>query len=181
MCCACEYLKYVVVTAAIFGREFAMRIPGPDYMTNAAAVAAMLVAALPATAQQRFVFDGHVHAVDRIFYHGGDIGERKADGQFDLSRAKEGGLGALFFSIFVTEDYYPGRLETRQALRMLDCAVDQIARNPGILEVAHTASDIERIHGAGKIAAVLDIEGSFDLDGDPAILREMYRLGLRSV
>ena len=127
------------------------------------------------------VFDGHVHAVDREFYHGGDIGERKSDGQFDLSRAKEGGLGALFFSIFVAEDYYPARLETRQALRMVDCALDQITRNSQTIELARTASDIERIHKSGRIAAVLDIEGSFDLDGDPAVLRDMYRLGMRSV
>ena len=127
------------------------------------------------------VFDGHIHAVDREFYHGGDIGERKADGQFDLPRAKEGGLGALFFSIFVTEDYYPGRLETKQALRMLDCAIDQIGRNSQTIEIARTATDIERIHASGKIAAVLDIEGSFDLDGDPAVIRQMYRLGMRSV
>jgi len=60
------------------------------------------------------VFDGHVHAVDRVFYHGGDIGQRKNDGQFDLPRAREGGLGALFFSIFVTEDYYPARLEVHR-------------------------------------------------------------------
>jgi len=127
------------------------------------------------------VFDGHVHAADREFYHGGDIGERKTDGQFDLPRAREGGLGALFFSIFVTEDYYPARFETKQALRMLDCAVNQIERNRDTIEVAYNATDIERIHKTGKIAAVLDIEGSFDLDGDPAVLREMYRLGLRSV
>lgn len=127
------------------------------------------------------VFDGHIHAVDREFYHGGDIGQRKPDGQFDLPRAREGGLGALFFSIFVTEDYYPARLETKQALRMLDCAVEQIRRNASAIGVARTASDIERIHAAGKMAAVLDIEGSFDLDGDPAVIREMYRLGLRSV
>src|SRR3569832_1112 len=31
------------------------------------------------------------------------------------------------------------------------------------------------------MAAVLDIEGSFDLDGDLGVLRDMYRLGLRSV
>ena len=127
------------------------------------------------------VFDGHIHAVDREFYHGGDIGQRKSDGQFDLPRAKEGGLGALFFSIFVTEDYYPGRQETKQALRMLDCAVEQIGRNSRSIEIARTASDIERIHGSGRIAAVLDIEGSFDLDGDPAVIRQMYRLGMRSV
>jgi len=127
------------------------------------------------------VFDGHVHAVDREFYHGGDIGERKSDGQFDLSRAKEGGLGALFFSIFVTEDYYPARLETKQAIRMLDFATAQIARNHDTIELAYNGRDIERIHKSGKIAAVLDIEGSFDLDGDPAVIRAMYRLGLRSV
>jgi membrane dipeptidase len=127
------------------------------------------------------IFDGHLHAVDREFYHGGDIGERKPDGQFDLPRAREGGLGALFFSIFVTEDYYPARLETKQALRMLDCAAAQIRRNSSAIEVARAASDIDRIHAAGKIAAVLNIEGSFDLDGDPAVIREMYRLGVRSV
>ena len=127
------------------------------------------------------VFDGHVHAVDREFYHGGDIGQRKSDGQFDLPRAKEGGLGALFFSIFVTEDYYPARLETKQAMRMLDSAIEQIGRNRQSIEIARTASDIERIRRSGRIAAVLDIEGSFDLDGDPAVIRQMHRLGMRSV
>jgi membrane dipeptidase len=131
--------------------------------------------------QRSLVFDGHVHAVDRVFYHGGDIGERKSDGQFDVPRAKEGGLGALFFSVFVIENYYPPRLETRQALRMFDSATNQIERNSAAIEIARNASDIERIRRTGKIAAVLDIEGSFDLDGDLGILRDMHRLGLRSV
>src|SRR6478752_829740 len=168
-----------------------MRIPGNQYRTTACiagtfAIAAGLLAQQTTTGaralhQRALVFDGHVHAVDRVFYHGGDIGQRKTDGQFDLPRAKEGGLGALFFSIFVTEDYYPARLETKQAIRMLDSAIEQIGRNRQSIETAPTASDIERIHGSGRIAAVLDIEGSFDLDGDPAVIRQMYRLGMRSV
>lgn len=127
------------------------------------------------------VFDAHIHAVDRIFYHGGDIGQRKQDGQFDLPRAKDGGLDALFFSIFVTEDYYPARYETKQALRMLDAALSQIAKNSGIIEFARNGAGIQRIVGQGKIAALLDVEGSFDLDGDPGVIRDMYRLGVRSV
>lgn len=127
------------------------------------------------------VFDGHIHAIEREFYHGGDIGQRKSDGQFDLPRAREGGLGAMFFSFYVTEDYYPGRFETRQALRLIDACIAQIQANNRVIEVAHNASEIERIHAAGKIAAVLDIEGSFDLDGDPAVMRMFYRLGLRSM
>lgn len=127
------------------------------------------------------VFDGHVHAVDREFYHGGDIGALKPDGQFDLPRAEAGGLGALFFSIFVTEDYYPGHWETKQALRMLDCAVNQIRRNSSRIAVALNGDDVRRIHDSGKIAAVLDIEGSFDLDGDLGVIRQFHRLGLRSM
>ncbi|MEO8371167.1 MAG: membrane dipeptidase [Candidatus Solibacter sp.] len=173
-----------------------MRFPiSHDYMPAAcgllllSAGAVLLYAQNPDAVSQRaralhansLVFDGHVHAVDRVFYHGGDIAQRKPDGQFDLPRAKEGGVGALFFSIFVTEDYYPARLETKQALRMLDCAIEQIGRNRTTIEIARTASDIDRIHASGKIAAVLDIEGSFDLDGDPAVIRQMHRLGMRSV
>jgi membrane dipeptidase len=131
--------------------------------------------------QDMLVFDGHVHAVDRECYNGGDIGQRKMDGQFDLPRAREGGLGALFFSVFITEDYYPARYETRQALRMIDCAVEQIERNSQTIEIARSAAEISAIRSRGKLAAVLDLEGSFDLDGDPAVIRRMYALGLRSV
>jgi membrane dipeptidase len=127
------------------------------------------------------VFDAHIHAIEREFYHGGDIGQRKPDGQFDLPRAKEGGLGAMFFSFYVTEDYYPARLETKQALRLIDACIQQIQANSSTIEIAHNATEIERIHAAKKIAAVLDIEGSFDLDGDVLVMRDFYRLGLRSM
>jgi membrane dipeptidase len=168
-----------------------MRNLVPDYKTVAiivVAAASILIAQQPGLSERAralharsLVFDGHVHAIDRIFYHGGDISQRKTDGQFDLPRAKEGGLGAMFFSIFVTEDYYPARLETKQALRMLETALSQIEKNAAAIEIAKNASDVERIRRSGKMAGVLDIEGSFDLDGDPAVLRQMHRLGMRSV
>ena len=41
--------------------------------------------------KRALVFDGHVHALDREFYHGGSMGTRKRDGQWDLPRAREGG------------------------------------------------------------------------------------------
>jgi membrane dipeptidase len=130
--------------------------------------------------QDALIFDAHVHVVNRQFYHGGDMGARVNDGQFDLVRAKEGGLDAMFFSLFVTEQYYPARLETKQVLRLIDAAYDQLSRNTDKIELALNASDVERISNAGKIAAFMDLEGGFDLDGDPAILRDLYRLGLRS-
>jgi membrane dipeptidase len=127
-----------------------------------------------------FVFDGHVHVINRQFYHGGNIGDRVADGQFDLPRAKDGGIDAMFFSLFVTEDYYPQRLEAKQTLRLMDLALRQLESNKDKIELAKNAADIARINTAGKIAAILDLEGGFDLDGDLGVLRDLYRLGLRS-
>ena len=130
--------------------------------------------------REAFVFDGHVHVIDRQLYLGGDIGDRVSDGQFDLPRAREGGIDAMFFSVFVTEEYYPPRFETKQTLRLIDLALAQLAKNRDTIELALTASDIERINKQGRIAAVLDLEGGFDLDGDLGVLRILYRLGLRS-
>jgi membrane dipeptidase len=126
------------------------------------------------------VFDGHVHIGNRQFHQGGDIGDRYPDGQVDLPRMREGGLDALFFSIYVSEEYYPSRYETKYVLRLLEFAREQIEKNSDRIELALTASDVERIARTGKIAAVLDLEGGFDLDGDLNVLRGLYRLGLRS-
>src|SRR5207249_9427984 len=121
---------------------------------------------LPGTAQlsdrarklhnDALVFDAHVHVVDREFYHGGDMGQRVNDGQFDLVRAKEGGLDAMFFSLFVTEQYYPARLETKQVLRLIDAAYAQLDKNKNTIALALNAADVERISASGKIAALMD-------------------------
>ena len=148
------------------------------------AAAALLLAQVSPRAAglhgRALVFDAHIHMVNRQLYDGGDIGQRYPDGQVDLPRLKEGGVDALFFSIFVSEEYYPGRHETRQAFRLLEEAHRQIERNRDRIAIAYTASDIERLHKQGKMAAFLDLEGGFDLDGDLRILRALYRMGLRS-
>lgn len=135
--------------------------------------------ALPGS-KQPFTFDAHVHVINRQLYHGGDIGDRVSDGQFDLARARQAGVNALFFSLFVTEEYYPRHYETKQALRLMDLALSQIAKHRESVELALNAADIDRIVRSGKIAAVLDMEGSIDLEGDPGVLRQFYNLGLRA-
>jgi len=152
---------------------------------------ALLASSLPASAQvsdsarafhdDAFVFDAHVHIINRQFYLGGDIGDRYEDGQVDLPRIREGGVDAFDFVVFVSEEYYPPRFETKQALRLIDLALQQIENNNDKIALALNASDIERINRSGRTAAVLDLEGGFDLDGDLGVLRDLYRLGLRVV
>jgi membrane dipeptidase len=130
--------------------------------------------------ENAFVMDAHVHMMSRSLLQGIDIGERTPDGHVDLPRLAEGGVDAVFFSVYTPEAYYPARHEVKNTLRVIELAREQIERNADKVELALTASDIERIAQSGKIAAFLDLEGPFDLDGDLHVLRALYRLGLRS-
>src|SRR5690606_9294568 len=136
---------------------------------------------MPELHRNAFVMDGHTHVMTRELVMGTDIGQRYSDGTVDLPRAKEGGLDAMFFSVYTPEHYYPRRLETRNTFRVVNLALDQIEKNNDMIELALNASDIERINKKGKMAAFLDLEGGYDLDGDINLLRALHRLGLRSM
>ena len=124
--------------------------------------------------------DAHVHMISRQFYQGGEITDSYTDGQVDVPRIEKGGLNAIFFSLASHEQYYPGRFEVKSTMQLMDLALSQLDKHRGRIELALSAADIDRIRKSGRIAALLDLEGGFDLDGDLAVLRTLYRLGLRS-
>lgn len=135
---------------------------------------------MPDLHRKAFVMDGHTHVMTRELLKGTDIGQRYPDGNVDLPRAKEGGLDAMFFSVYTPEQYYPGRFEIKNTFRVVNLALEQIEKNHSVIELALNASDIQRINKKGKMAAFLDLEGPWDMDGDINLLRALHRLGLRS-
>ena len=135
---------------------------------------------VPAWSQSPFVMDAHVHMISRQFYRGGEITDSYSDGQVDVPRIEKGGLNAIFFSLASMEQYYPGRFEVKSTMQLMDLALLQLEKHRDRIELALSASDIDRIRKSSKIAALLDLEGGFDLDGDLGVLRTLYRLGLRS-
>src|SRR5687768_8516010 len=143
--------------------------------------AAIGMSQAPSLHRDAFVMDGHIHVMTRQLLQGSDIGEQYPDGHVDLPRARAGGLDAMFFSVYTPEAYYPGRHEVKNTFRVVELALDQIEKNKAVIELARTASDILRINRQGKMAAFLDLEGAFDLDGDLNVLRALHRLGLRSL
>lgn len=170
-------LTILPVAGSIHPLERLLSAPVPeDNLTGA-----LKSKTLPELHRSAFVMDGHIHVMTRELLMHTDIGQRYSDGSFDLPRAMEGGLDALFFSVYTPEHYYPGRFETKNTFRVMNLALDQIKKNESVIELALTASDIERINKKGKIAAFLDLEGGFDLNGDINLLRALYRLGLRSI
>jgi membrane dipeptidase len=105
-----------------------------------------------------------------------DISQRLTTGHTDIPRAREGGLKAQFWSVYIPSEHpHPARTVTDQ----IDLVHRMVERYPDDLEMAYTADDVERIVKAGKIASLIGIEGGVAIENDLAQLRMFYRLGAR--
>ncbi len=110
---------------------------------------------------------------------GADIGASPKT-QTDIKRLHEGGVGAVFFSVYVAATYVEGNHSANRALQMIDTVQhDILDRYPGTFSPALTAADIERAHRQHKIAGLMGLEGGHAIEDSPRLLRDYYRLGIR--
>ncbi len=110
---------------------------------------------------------------------GVDIGNAPKN-ETDIARLKQGGVGAVFFSVYVAAKYVDGNHSANRALQMIDTVRhDIIDRYPDTFQLALTAEDIERAHRKHKIAALMGLEGGHGIEDSPRLLRDYYRLGVR--
>jgi len=94
----------------------------------------------------------------------------------DLPRAKAGGLGGQFWSVYVPSDLAPADAVT-QTLEQIDALYELVHRNPSSLEQARTADDVERIAASGRIASMIGVEGGHAIGCSLGTLRMLARLG----
>ncbi|KAE8540179.1 hypothetical protein D1P53_004117 [Cryptococcus gattii VGV] len=107
---------------------------------------------------------------------------------FDIPRAKEGHLGAFFWSISrrVPFPSFPClRLHTEpltyflDALEQLDVSNNLISKYSDTFAVARTADQVESAIKHGKIASLFGLEGAHMLGNSLGVLRMYHQLGVR--
>jgi membrane dipeptidase len=124
--------------------------------------------------------DSHIDTMQRVLMEHVDLGRRLSDGEVDLPRLREGGMHAPFFALWVPT-FYKGSEAVRRTLDLRDAMQSVLDRYPDQIELALTASDVERLVHAHKIAAILTIEGGHQIADDLAVLRMYQRIGIRSM
>ena len=114
-------------------------------------------AALPQT-PDFLIVDTHDDTTQNLLSGHFDLGQRHATGSIDIPRMREGGLGAIFFSIWMPGTV-TGPRAVKDALTQIDAVREQVRLHPQDLALATTAEEVQRAHTAGKIAVLMGVEG----------------------
>jgi len=131
--------------------------------------------------RRAIVIDMHADTTQRLVDENVDLEQRLADGHLDAVRAKEGGLDAQFFSIWVEPELFGAGGE--RAMKRADVQIEAVrnlaAKHPETWELATTAADIRRIAASGKIAALMGMEGGYAIDEKIENVGRYYQMGVR--
>ncbi|HVO76926.1 MAG TPA: dipeptidase [Candidatus Bathyarchaeia archaeon] len=125
------------------------------------------------------VFDAHCDTAMRLVGDKKiDLADRHTDGHIDLPRAKEGGLDAQIFAVWLPPQM-PAAAATARAHEMIEAVWGQARAHPTQLEVALKGTDVRRIVKEGKLAALIGIEGGHVIGESIEALRDYYARGVR--
>ena len=124
------------------------------------------------------VLDTHDDTTQRFFTNTYDIAKRNPDGHVDIPRMREGGMNAIFFSIWI-DGRIMGPQAVQKALDQIDAVRENVRKNSKDMALARTAEDVRRAHKDGKIAALMGVEGGHMIGNDIRIVRIFADLGVR--
>lgn len=124
------------------------------------------------------VLDTHDDTTQRFFSKNFDLGKHNPDGHVDIPRMREGGMNAIFFSIWI-DGRTMGSPAIQKALDQIDAVHENVRKYSKDMSFARTAADVRRIHSEGKIAALIGVEGGHMIGNDIRMVRIFGDLGVR--
>jgi membrane dipeptidase len=124
------------------------------------------------------VLDTHDDTTQRFFSNDFDLGKSNPDGSIDIPRMREGGMNAIFFSIWI-DGRIMGPPAIQKALDQIDAVHENVRKFSKDMVFARTAADVRRAHTQGKIAALMGVEGGHMIGNDIRMVRIFADLGVR--
>jgi len=125
------------------------------------------------------VLDTHDDTTQRfLFSKTFDLGKRNPDGHVDIPRMREGGMNAIFFSIWV-DGRTLGPPAVQKALDQIDAVHENVKKYSNDLVFCRTTAEVREAHKNGKIAALIGVEGGHMIGNHVRMVRVFGDLGVR--
>ena len=119
-------------------------------------------------------------AIQRGREQGKEISLRKNNLNVDLERMKKGDYLIQNFAIFLDlEDPMLAGSPFRYAMKMADVFYREMEKNKDWIRPVTKYEEIEENRKNGRMSALLTLEEGEICEGDPALLRDFYRMGAR--
>lgn len=124
------------------------------------------------------IIDAHCDSALSVYKSNGDLYEN--DFHLDIKRICGQGERVQFFAAFANPIKYMNNILTK-VLSIIDVVYEACENHGDKIAVCLSCGDIEKATAAGKVAALLSVEGGECLNGELSVLRQLYRLGVRSM
>ena len=132
--------------------------------------------------------DTHADTPLRMIEPGFDLAERHnpldTGSKVDYPRMKEGGLDAIFFAAFVSQDIRDNEGNERAkalVLEMIDAVISSTEENSDLVGLALTPKDAYELERDGKRAIYLAIENGYPIGDDLANIELFFNKGVRYI
>jgi membrane dipeptidase len=129
--------------------------------------------------EEAIVVDTHEDVPYKLDEKWADVALRGATPHFDIPRAREGGLTAPFFAVYVPASYAEAGGAAQKTLQLIDLVHRVVDSHPKELELTDSVAGIRRLKKEGKIAVLMGIEGGHAIEDSLDNLRDFYKRGIR--
>ncbi len=135
--------------------------------------------------RQSFVFDGHNNLAMQLRKQYGltvdsvDLNASQSKLHTDIPRLRRGGVGAEFFATFVSADSVKKGTAVRETLEQIDQIARLVKRHSDAMEWAGSTADLDRIHKADKVSALIAVEGGNAIENSLVVLQTYFKAGAR--
>jgi membrane dipeptidase len=128
--------------------------------------------------QKAILIDTHNDVISNELITKVDLGKRQSEGNFDLVRAREGGLDAQIFSIWCGENYGKGTAFAF-ANREIDSLSALIKRYPDQITLVRNTKELKKAVADKKLAALIGVEGGHMIEERMDYIDSLARRGMR--
>jgi membrane dipeptidase len=125
------------------------------------------------------IFDAHIDTPRYFVDENYKLADEHGYYELDIPRMKKGKLGAVMFGIYAQPQDFPPDRWLPRAIECLEALHREVAANQAAMEFAWSSADVERIHRAGKLAAMASLEGGHLIADNIRVLQAFHRMGVR--